>query len=123
MLTLTINNQKVEVAEGTTLMPAIESIGIKVPNLCYHKALLPYGACRLCLVEVGEGKWSKVHASCTHPVLNGIIVRTDTERVIRIRKIVAELLLARCPDLKPACTFVRSLSLRWAAGEYRRPPR
>ncbi len=52
MVTLTINNQKIEVEEGINLLSAIESLGIKVPTLCYHKALIPYGACRLCVVEV-----------------------------------------------------------------------
>jgi NADH dehydrogenase/NADH:ubiquinone oxidoreductase subunit G len=52
MITLTINDQRVEVEEGTKLLSAIEKLGIKVPTLCYHKALSPYGACRLCVVEV-----------------------------------------------------------------------
>ena len=52
MVTITINNQKVEVEEGTKLLTTIESIGIKVPTLCHHKALISYGACRLCVVEV-----------------------------------------------------------------------
>jgi heterodisulfide reductase subunit A len=96
---LTINNQKVEVEEGTKLIHAIEKTGIKVPTLCYHKALSPYGACRLCVVEVHVPDRSpSLQASCSYPALNGIDVLTDTDRVKRARKIVAELLLARCPD-------------------------
>lgn len=99
MVTLTINNQKIEVEEGTNLLAAIESIGIKVPTLCFHKALIPYGACRLCVVEVQvPGRASSLQASCSYPVINGINVFTNTERITRARKIVAELLLARCPD-------------------------
>ncbi|MBA7521589.1 hypothetical protein ES705_13696 [subsurface metagenome] len=99
MVTLTINNQKIEVEEGTNLLAAIESIGIKVPTLCYHKALIPYGACRLCVVEVQiPGRDSSLQASCSYPVMNGLNVFTDTERIFRARKVVAELLLARCPD-------------------------
>ena len=99
MVTLTINNQKIEVEEGTNLLTAIESIGIKVPTLCYHKALLPMGACRLCVVEVHfPGKNSSLQSSCSYVVQNGIEVFTDTERIYKARKIVAELLLARCPD-------------------------
>ena len=99
MVTITINNQKVEVEEGTKLLTTIESIGIKVPTLCHHKALTPYGACRLCVVEVQvPGKDSSLQASCSYPVIDGINVFTDTERILRARKIVAELLLARCPD-------------------------
>lgn len=99
MVTLTINNQKTEVEEGITLLTAIERQGIKVPTLCFHKALLPYGACRLCVVEVqAPGRAASLQASCSYPVMEGLIVSTHTERVLRSRKVVAELLLARCPD-------------------------
>ena len=99
MVTLTINNQKIEVEEGINLLTAIERLGIKVPTLCYHKALIPYSACRLCVVEVQvPGRESPLQASCSYPVINGINVFTNTERIFRARKVVAELLLARCPD-------------------------
>ena len=99
MIRLTINNQEVEVPEGTNLLTAIERCGLRVPTLCYHKALTPYGACRLCVVEVhAPGRAPTVQASCSYPALEGISVFTDTERVRRARKITAELLLARCPD-------------------------
>ncbi len=99
MVTLTINNQKVEVEENTKLLGAIEKLGVKIPTLCHHKALTPYGACRLCIVEVQTpGRAPAVQASCSYPALEGINVFTDTERVTRARKIVAELLLARCPE-------------------------
>ena len=100
MVTLTIDNQEIEVKEGITILTAIESIGIKVPTLCYHKALIPYGGCRLCVVEVQvPGRDSALQASCTYPVtINGINVSTKSERITRARKVVAELLLARCPD-------------------------
>ncbi|MCS7158072.1 MAG: FAD-dependent oxidoreductase [Blastocatellia bacterium] len=99
MIRLTINNQTVEVPEGTNLLTAIEKCGLRVPTLCYHKALTPYGACRLCVVEIhAPGRPPTVQASCTYPALDGLSVFTDTERVRRARKITAELLLARCPD-------------------------
>ena len=99
MISLTINGQQLEVPEGTTLLEAAERLGIKIPTLCHHKALLPYGACRLCLVEVEvPGRAASVQASCQYPALEGLVVRTDTPRVARARKIVGELLLARCPD-------------------------
>ncbi len=99
MIELTINGTKSEFTEGQTLLQCIESTGIKIPKLCHHKALEPYGACRLCLVEIEqEGRPPSVQASCSYPALNGLSVKTDTERVKRAQKIVAELLLARCPD-------------------------
>ncbi len=97
MIKLAINNQDVEVAEGTSLLSSIEKLGLKVPTLCYHKALSPYGACRLCVAEVhAPNRAPTLQASCSYPALNGIQVFTDTERVKRARKITAELLLARC---------------------------
>jgi len=99
MPTLTINDQRVEVEEGTKLIRAIEKLGFKVPTLCDHKALSPYGACRLCIVEIrGKDGRPSFEASCSYPALDGNIVFTETERVKRARKITAELLLARCPD-------------------------
>ncbi|MGB3341045.1 MAG: FAD-dependent oxidoreductase [bacterium] len=99
MINLTISDQKIEVEEGTRLLDAVQQLGIKIPTLCYHKALSPYGACRLCLVEVSQnGRPSSIQSSCTYLVQEGLVVKTDTERVIRTRKIMAELLLARCPD-------------------------
>lgn len=99
MINLTINSQRIEVEEGKTLLEATQQLGIKIPTLCYHKALPSYGACRLCLVEVSQTNGSSsIETSCTYPAQEGLIVRTDTERVIRTRKIMAELLLARCPD-------------------------
>jgi heterodisulfide reductase subunit A len=99
MTSLAINNQKVEVGEGARLLDAIQKLGMKVPTLCDHKALTPYGACRLCVVEVHvPGRTPTVQASCSYPALDGLEVFTDTDRVKRARKITAELLLARCPD-------------------------
>ncbi len=82
------------------LLECIESTGLKVPTLCHHKALLPYGACRLCLVEVTQGTRKSIQASCTYPAIEGISVQTDTEEVVKTRKVMAELLMARCPDSK-----------------------
>ncbi len=100
MIELTINGKKGEFEEGKTLLECIESTGIKVPTLCYHKALTPYGACRLCVVEVTQGNRTTIQTSCTYPAINDLIVNTDTEKVIKSRKIILELLLARCPDSK-----------------------
>ncbi len=98
MIALTINGQPALVPEGASLLEATEGLGIKVPTLCHHKALLPYGACRLCLVEVETpGRPTSVQASCQYPALEGLVVRTETPRIASARKIVAELLLARCP--------------------------
>jgi heterodisulfide reductase subunit A len=99
MITLTINDRKVEVEEGSTVLQAAEKLGIHIPTLCYHKSLVPYGACRLCLVELDGANGPVIQASCVYPAQEGLVVRTDTERVIKNRRIMLELLLARCPDV------------------------
>ena len=99
MVSLTINGQPVQADSGSTLLRAIEKQGLRVPTLCHHKALTPYGACRLCLVEVAApGRPAALHASCSMPALEGMAVLTDSDRVKRARRIVCELLLARCPE-------------------------
>ena len=97
---LTINGNTGEFEDGKTLLECIESVGLKVPTLCHHKALVPYGACRLCLVEVTLGTRKSIQASCAYPAIDGLSVQTDTEEVKKTRKVMAELLLARCPDSK-----------------------
>ena len=68
MPTLTINNTQIEVEEGTTLLHAMEKAGVKLPTLCHHKALTPYGACRLCIVEVHvPDRPAAVQAACSLP--------------------------------------------------------
>jgi heterodisulfide reductase subunit A len=98
VIELTIDGKKGEFPEGKTLLECIESTGIKIPTLCYHKALTPYGACRLCVVEVTQNNRTTIQTSCTYPATNNLIVNTNTERIIKSRKIIIELLLARCPQ-------------------------
>jgi len=99
MVKLTIDDREVEVEEGATILQAARRLGIEIPTLCYHEALPPYGACRVCLVEVATGGRSRLTTSCTYPVWEGIVVRTDSEKVIKARGFVVELLLARCPNV------------------------
>ena len=100
MTTLTINGLEVTVEEGTTLLEAARFLGFPVPTLCHMDGLTPYGACRLCVVEIGEGAGAKLVTSCTHPVQEGLKVRTASTRVVKARKMILELLLASCPQSK-----------------------
>ncbi|MCK5785898.1 MAG: FAD-dependent oxidoreductase [Candidatus Sabulitectum sp.] len=95
---LTIDQQQVEFEDGTTLLEACKKLDIYIPTLCYHQSLSPYGACRLCLVEVEQRGRVSVQTSCNYPVQEGMVVRTSSERVLKTRKMMVELLLARCPD-------------------------
>ncbi|MCK5548745.1 MAG: (2Fe-2S)-binding protein, partial [Thermoplasmata archaeon] len=115
MINLTIDDQQLSVEEGTTILEAADSLGIKIPTLCYHKALSPYGACRVCVVEMIENGRSKMCASCQYPALEGIVVKTDTEEVIKTRKIMVELLLARCPEAET----IKEMAAELGVGEPR----
>ena len=100
MITLSINGLEVQVEEGTTLLEAAQFLGFPIPTLCHMEGLSPYGACRLCVVEIGEPPRSKLVSSCTYPVEDGLKVKTASERVLRARRMVIELLLASCPQSK-----------------------
>ena len=100
MINIKINGLPVSVEEGTTILEAAEFLGFPIPTLCHMDGLTPYGACRLCVVEIGEGLKSKLVSSCTYPVEEGMKIRTASDRVIRARKMVIELLLASCPQSK-----------------------
>ena len=97
MITLTIDGKTTEVEEGTTILEAARDLGIEIPTLCYHKALVPYQACRVCLVEMIRNGTSKLVPSCGYKVEQGIEVKTSSPRVMRYRKLLMEILLARAP--------------------------
>jgi bidirectional [NiFe] hydrogenase diaphorase subunit len=100
MITLKINGLDVTVEEGTTVLEAAKFLGFPISTLCYLEGLSPYGACRLCVVEIGEGPKTKLVSSCTYPVEEGLSVRTGSARVMQARKMILELLLASCPQSK-----------------------
>ena len=95
MVTLTINGEQVTVPEGTSIMDAAKQLYINIPHLCYLEGLEPYGACRLCAVEVkGE---PRLVPSCMRAVSEGMKVHTNTARVRSARRMIIELLLANHP--------------------------
>ena len=100
MINLKINGLEVAVEEGTTLLEAAKFLNFPIPTLCHMEGLTPYGACRLCVVEIGEGERSRLVTSCTYPAEEGLVVRTASERVLRARRMILELLLASCPQSK-----------------------
>jgi len=100
MINFKLNGLNVQVEEGSTILDASKFYGFPIPTLCYMEGLSPYGACRLCVVEIGKEPKSKLVTSCTYPVEEGLVVRTASERVLRARKMIIELLLASCPQSK-----------------------
>ncbi|MGI5882599.1 MAG: 2Fe-2S iron-sulfur cluster-binding protein, partial [Dethiobacteria bacterium] len=95
---LTIDGKEVAANEGMTILEAAQKIGIYIPTLCHHELLEPYGACRLCMVEIENRGRIQYVASCLYPVENNLVVRTRSEKVDKIRKMILELLLAHAPD-------------------------
>src|SRR5512136_2449479 len=100
MVNLKLNGLIISVEEGTTILEAAQFLGFPIPTLCSMEGLSPYGACRLCVVEIGEGPGARLVTSCTYPVEEGLKVRTTSNRVMRARKMILELLLASCPQSK-----------------------
>jgi len=98
MSRLSIDGRKVRVRKAETVLEAARKVGIHIPTFCYHEALEPYGACRLCLVEIVGGARLRLVTACTQPAIEGLEIRTDTERVQKRRRLIAELLLSRNPN-------------------------
>ncbi|HUU26616.1 MAG TPA: 2Fe-2S iron-sulfur cluster-binding protein [archaeon] len=111
MVNLTIEGRKIEVEEGTSVLEAARAAGIHIPTLCHHESLPPYGACRFCVVEVTRRGRTRMYASCTLPAAEGMEVFTATEKVLKTRRILAELMLARCPHSEPVIKLAAELGV------------
>lgn len=108
---LIIDGKQVEAERDSTVLEAARRAGINIPTLCYHPALTPYGACRMCVVEVFRRGRSRVVTSCTMPVEEGLEVRTNTPLIRKCRQIIVELLLARCPTSPEIRNLARDLGV------------
>jgi NADH dehydrogenase/NADH:ubiquinone oxidoreductase subunit G len=100
MISLTIDGQRVQAIEGSSILEAAREHGIEIPTLCHHEALEPYGSCRLCVVELGTPRGPRLVASCVYPAEDGAVVKTNSEMVQASRRMTAELLLASAPHAK-----------------------
>jgi len=98
MVKLIIDGQSVEAEEGWTVLETARYYGVDIPTLCYEEGLSTYSACRLCTVEIIKGGRSRLSASCSFPVQEGIEVRTNSHRVREARKVIIQLMLASCPN-------------------------
>ncbi len=115
MVTVTIDGNQYEAEKGQTILEVCRANGIAIPTLCDHRSLEPYGACRLCTVEwKGEG-WSTITTSCTLPVRDGMTIETGSDEVMKSRKMIIELLLARCPEE----AVLKNLAEQYGVGEVR----
>ena len=97
-ITVKIDGKDVQAKEGMTVLEAAQSAGISIPTLCHHEKLEPFGGCRLCIVKVEVGDWSKHVVSCVYIVEENLVVTTRSEKIDKIRKMILELQLAHAPD-------------------------
>ena len=95
-ITLTINGKSVHCPQGTTILEVAEQNGIKIPKLCHHPELKPFGACRLCIVEYEES--GLLMASRVTPVSPGIRINTETKQIKEHRRNIVRLMLADHPE-------------------------
>jgi heterodisulfide reductase subunit A len=118
MITFKLNGKKVQGEEGQYILQVAEKCGVEIPTLCDHKALEPAGMCRLCTVLVSHGRWSRFVTACNYPIWEGMEVQTDTEVVHEGRKLIVELLLARCPEVP----VIKELATQYGIEEPRFSP-
>ncbi len=112
MAKLTIDGKAVEIRDGATVLDAARAAGIFVPALCDHPAVASYGACRLCLVEVKQGNRTRIVTSCCYNVRDGLIVSTTSDKAVKARRGVMELLLARAPESEPLKAMAQVLGVK-----------
>lgn len=120
-LSLVIDGKTVEAKSGENLIDVARRNGAMIPSLCHHPFIRPYGACRLCLVEVTAGNRKKITTSCNYEVQDGIEVRTDTEEVLKHRKMVLRLLLGMAPDAEAVKGVARANGIGDATFEPAKP--
>ena len=98
MVKVILDGQSVQAEEGWTILDTARYYGIEIPTLCYVEGLSAFSACRICIVELKRGERSRLVASCSFPVEEGIVVKTNSERVRKARNVIIELMLAETPN-------------------------
>ena len=116
-VTLTIDGAEVRAPEGTSVLEAALAYGVCIPHLCHVQGLTPLGACRLCIVELIENGRSKVTASCTLDVREGMIIRSNSEKIRMLRRNIAELLVAEAPNSRA----IQDIAVRCGVTKVRYP--
>ncbi|MBV6341006.1 molybdopterin-dependent oxidoreductase [Candidatus Magnetobacterium casense] len=116
MIEFIIDDQKITAEKDTTILKAALDNNIYIPHLCWDRRLKPFGGCRMCLVEV-EGH-SRFFASCATPAENGMVIHTETEEILKARKMVLDLLLVHHPLDCPVCDKAGNCQLQDLAYKY-----
>ncbi|MEE8328925.1 MAG: NADH-quinone oxidoreductase subunit NuoG [Thermodesulfovibrionia bacterium] len=116
MITITINGKEIQFEESVTVLKAAKKAGIKIPTLCHHEALEPYGGCRLCVVEVE--RIPKMQNACTLLAADGMVIKTESEAISKVRRGILELLLINHPLDCPCCDKAGECELQDLVNKY-----
>jgi bidirectional [NiFe] hydrogenase diaphorase subunit len=116
-VTLTIDGAQVQAAKGSSVLDVAIEYGICIPHLCHVPTISDLGACRLCIVELIENGRSKVTTSCTLLVQDDMVVRSNTDKIRRLRRNIAELLVAQAPNSRA----IQDIAVRCGVREVRYP--
>jgi formate dehydrogenase alpha subunit len=114
-IALTIDGKRIICSAETSILEAAEKNGIKIPRLCYHPELKPFGACRICLVE--DEKTGRLVASCVTPAAPDMVLQTASPRIIKHRRNIARLMIAEHPESCILCSKGNRCQLRWVAAQ------
>ena len=114
-IALSIDGQRIICSAETSILEAAEQNGIKIPRLCYHPELKPFGACRMCLVE--DEKTGRLMASCVTPAAPDMVLQTASPRIIKHRRNIARLMIAEHPESCILCSKGNRCQLRWVAAQ------
>ena len=106
-VSLQIDGKEVAATDDMTVLDAARSAGISIPTICYHEKLKPFGGCRLCTVEAEASGRTSLVAACVYPVQQGLVVRTRSQKIDSIRKVLTEQLLAYAPESEVLQTLAK----------------
>lgn len=120
MIKFRLNGQEVEAEEGSTILKVAREHGVDIPTLCFHPAVQPYQVCRVCLVELVRDGVSQLVPSCGYRIEEGTEVLTHSEKVLKRRKTIVELILAEAPNSERVKEIARDLGIEKARFERRR---
>jgi len=113
MIRFNIDGRTVRGLEGSTILDVARGYGINIPTLCHSAAVESSGACRLCMVEVNDGRRNRMVASCLYPIREGIEVQTESERVLNARRWILRMLI----DEHPGSRKIREMARVYGIGE------
>ena len=114
-ITVTIDGREVSGRPGTTILELTQEMGIKIPTLCHHQELRPFGACRICLVE--DENSGRLLASCVTPIAPRMRIQTHSPMVLETRRAIVKLMIANHPESCIVCDKGNRCQLRQLAAE------